>query len=300
MGNYDGIEMEGDLTGEPGGHPGDGTQQGAGDQSQQQQLSPDGAQPGAGGQPAGQPQGAPWNEKEWPLMYRGQQIFPKDRDHLKNLAQKGFSFEQATEQYNRERTALAQQMENLRKQYAHYDQFDQMLKSNPALQEKIAATIQEMQAGGQQGQQPGGQQFQIFNKLTERLDSLESMNQERIDAEYDRRLAESVQKLKADHPDHDWNFDDGTGNMERKVIQFAAENGITNLEYAYRSMMYDQAGANAKADALKKAAAAKQQANRAGVIQSGAPGGAAPQQGGYKPGMSYNDVARAMAAEMKT
>lgn len=301
MPGYDGIEMEGELT-DTGSQPGAEDQAGAGNAQPQQQ--PDGQQPG--GQPqAGDQQTNAQGQQEvfdgtkWTLKYRGQPYVPKTREELTNLAQKGFSYEQEMGRFKTERQQLQEQLAGLKKQYGHYDEFDQMLKTNPGLAEKIAATIQEMQSQGNQ-QQQGGQNFQVFQKLQERLDSLESMNTERLNTEYDRRLQENLKKLRTDHPDHDWEFDDGTGNLEKKVIQFAFENGITNLEFAYRSMMYDQAGANAKAAALKKAADDKQKANRAGVIQSGAPGGGSQQKGGYKPGMSYNDIARQMAAEIKT
>jgi len=297
MPGYDGIEMEGELTDDVAGQQSGDQPQGNAQPQQQANGQQPGGQPQAGDQQTNQQgQQEVFDGNKWTLKYRGQPYVPKSREELTNLAQKGFSYEQEMGRFKTERTQLQQQLDGLKKQYGHYDVFDKMLKGNPQLAEKIAATIQEMQA---QGQQPGGANVQLYSQLKSEIEELKHHNDERINLEYDRRLQESVQKLKADHPDHDWEFDEGNGNLEKQIIQFAMENGITNLEHAYRAMMFDQAGTNAKADALKKAAAAKQQANRAGVIQSGA-SGSPPSKGGYKYGSSYNDLAKQMAAELKT
>jgi hypothetical protein len=310
MPGYDGIEMEGELT-ETGGHPGSDGQQGAagagaggnGQPGTQTDGQQGGGQPQAGDQQTNtQGQQEVFDGSKWVLKYRGSPYTPKSRDELVNLAQKGFSYEQEMGRFKNERQQLTGQLEALRKQYAHYDEFDGLLKGNPALQEKIAQLIQEMNAGGgANGGQGGGANFQLINKLMGEINDLKGFRDEFTNAEYDRKVAASLEKLKSSHPDHDWEHDDGTGNLEKKILQFALENGITNLDVAYRAMMFDHAGTNASAAALKKAAEDKQRAAKAGIIQSGAaPGGGGMQKGGYKPGMSYNELARQMEGELKT
>jgi len=295
MPGYDGIEMEGELTDVAGQQPGEG---GTADPQQPVEGQPPGAQPQVGDQQTVEGQQQVWNGQEWALKYRGQPYIPKSRDDLKNLAQKGFAYEQGMSQFNKDRTALQQQLQDLQKRTKHYDEFDSLLKTNPALADKIATTIQEMQQ--QPGGQPQGANIQIYQDLMNRINSLEQTHTESLNMAADQKVAGSIQKLRADHPDHDWEFDDGvSGPLEKQVVAFAVEHGITNLEYAYRSMMWDHAGTNAKAAAMKAAAAKKQQETRAGVVKSGAPSGGAP-QGGYKYGDSYKDLASKMAAELKT
>src|SRR4030042_284735 len=298
MADNDGIEMEGELTDDVGGQPQSDQPQGGSQPQQQADGQQPGGQPQAGDQKTNsQGQQQVFDGKQWALKYRGQPYVPKTREELTNLAQKGFSYEQEMGRFKTERTQLQQQLDGLKKQYGLYDEFDKMLKSNPQLAEKIAATIQEMQS---QGQQPGGPNVQLYSQLKSEIEELKSHNTERINLEYDRRLQESAQKLKADHPDHDWEFDDGTGTLQQQIVRFALESGISSLDHAYWAFMGPQNGTNARADALKKAAAAKQAANRAGGVQGGASPGGAPQKGGYQPGMSYNDIARRMASELKT
>lgn len=258
---------------------------------------------GAGAQPSqgnnGQQQQPVWNGTEWSLKYRGNPYIPKSRDELVNLAQKGFSYTQEMERMNRERKEYQEQLNSLQGKYKHYDEFDAALKSNPALAQKLMQVAQEFQ--GQQGEQQASQgiDMRVYTQLQQRLDQLESMNTERINGEYDRKLADTIQNVKKSYPNHDWDFDDGTGNLEHKLLQFAYENGITNLDYAYRAMMWDQNSANAKADALKKAAATKQVASRAGVLNTSSSAGSSPSRPGYKYGDTYNDVSRKMAEEWR-
>jgi hypothetical protein len=294
MGNYDGMPREGEIE--------EGGQQSGESGALPPETGVD--QPGASGggqqptQPA--PQGQ-FNGSEWGLKYRGQPYVPKDRQELVNLAQKGFSYTQEMERINRERREWQQRIDDMQSKYRHYDDIDSLMKKNPAFSERMMQLAQEFQTGGQQdGQQPAnGVNYQLYNGLVTRLGELEKLNTERINKEYDRQLADQVSKMRATYAGHDWDFDDGTGNLEKKVIQFAYENGISNLDYAYRAMMFDQNGTNAKAAALKKEAEARAKAQKAGVISQGAAGGSAPAEG-YKYGDSYKSLADKMKAEMKS
>jgi hypothetical protein len=241
-----------------------------------------------------------WDGTQWNLKYRGQPYTPKSRDELVNLAQKGFSYNQAMEQINRREKEYNDQIASLRTQYSHYDEFDKALRNNPALAERIMQVAQEFQGQQSLGQQQPGVDHRVYSELTTRLQQLEAQYQERTNSEYDNKLRETLNKIRTENPNVDWDFDDGTGNMEKKLIQFAYDNGIYNLDYAYRAMMWDSNNVNAKADALKSAAASKQQASRAGVINKSTTAGNIPTKKGYKYGDTYSDLARRMTEEIKT
>jgi hypothetical protein len=89
--------------------------------------------------------------------------------------------------------------------------------------------------------------------------------------------------------------------LEKQLIQFALDNKMGhNLEYAFRSMMWDQHGTQAKADALKQAQAQRVSQHQQGVVQSGtAQPAPAPKKQGYRYGDGYQDLAAAMANEMR-
>ena len=57
-----------------------------------------------------------WNPSEWQLKFRDQTIVPKDRAHLVNLAQQGFSYSQRMQE-------LKQREEQLNGKSQQYDQY---------------------------------------------------------------------------------------------------------------------------------------------------------------------------------
>ena len=88
-------------------------------------------QEGTQGQP-GTP-AATWNPQEWGMTYKGQQVFPKDRQHLVNLAQQGWGYSQSMEQLKREKAEI----EASKGQYSKYDALEKALTQNPQLANSI-------------------------------------------------------------------------------------------------------------------------------------------------------------------
>lgn len=239
-----------------------------------------------------------WDGKAWALKYRGNPYHPKSRDELVNLAQKGFS-------YSQEMARLKQEREQLQQQYApyqHYQQFDAMLKSNPALAQTIANALsqqlgQPQQAAGQQVQQQGNGYPEA---LMSRIQQIETMLQQRQASEDDARLEQEINTLKSKYPNYQWDVDkgDGAGTLLTQLLQFAHDNEYGNLDHAFRIMMFDSNTAEAKAAALKQNQQARQQAQRAGVIGGGKQ--ASPGKPGYDSNLGYNDLARMMASQVKS
>ena len=253
-----------------------------------------GQQPGPAGQ--GKPQaGEQWDGSKFSLKYRGQPYVPKSQDELIALAQKGFSYSQEMAKINQER----QQYQQAMTKYGQYEQFDQLLKSNPALGQRILQVVAEAQ--GQQGQSQQAPQGYVPPELMQKISYLEQENIRRANSEADRTLDNELSTLKQRYSNYDWASDSGAGNLEKQLLQFAIDNKMEhNLEYAFRSMMWDQSQTQAKAEALKQAQAQRVSQHQQGVVQSpGAQPAPQPQQSGYRYGESYTDLTAKMAAEMK-
>lgn len=242
---------------------------------------------------AQQPVDPKWDQKAWELTYRGQKVYPKDRQHLINLAQQGWSYSQEMAKLNQERQAMQANAQRL----SQYEQFDAYLKSNPHVAQ---AMLQAAQNQYNQQPQAGAQQQapQVPPELMQKVGTLEQQLQQQQNWHQDQLLDNEIQQLKAKHPNHDWTTDNGTGNLEKQLLQFCLDNNITNLEHGYRIMMWDTAQTQSKADALKGQMASRQQAHQQGVVQRGAQAPAGPAKTGYQEGMSYKDAAAQMIAEM--
>lgn len=259
---------------------------------QQQSIEPSQQQPS-------QPQEPQWDGKQFPLKYRGNPYITKSRDEFINLANKGFSYSQELEKFNRDRAAWEQERNQLQSRYSQYDEFDKMLRESPDLASRMIAMFEDHK-NGIKTQQPDGRTFDPrFNDVMSRMDMIERMNTERLNSEADRQLSIDLEKLREKYPNHDWTTDTGNGNLEQQLIQFAVDNGFTNLEHAYRVMMWDSVSSNSKAQALKGAANARQAATKAGVVSNTVSQGGSQQKQGYRYGDSYNDLAARAVEELK-
>jgi hypothetical protein len=272
-----------------GGQPADGKSQ-----SQPAQGTTEQPQAESGkGQPQS-PADKDWDAKKWELTYRGNKVYPKDRQHLINLAQQGWSYSQEMARLNSERQQMTQQAQRL----AQYEQFDQYLRANPHVAKAMLAAAQQGVGQQQPNNNQQGPQYAVPPELMNKVGTLESQLKAQQDWHQDQLLDNEIKQLKTAHPNHDWVTDNGTGNLEKQLLQFALDNSFTNLEHAYRVMMWDNSQTEAKASALKQQMTQRQQAHQQGVVQGGAPAPAQQGQKGYQEGMSYKDAASAMMAEM--
>jgi hypothetical protein len=249
--------------------------------------------PGSAGQ---QPQQV-WDGSQWKLKYRDQDVVPKSREELINLAQRGFGYSQAMEKLNKERQGLQARAG----QYQQYDQLDKMLKANPALAQKILSAAAEYHGSQQQGsQQPQGQPaYQVPPELQQRIDRIEQEFSKRAASDEDAALDRTLKDLKTKYPNPNWDVDNGSGTLERQLLEFAVENKIRNLDHAYRAMMWDAQQTNVKADVLKQQQEQRVQANKQGIVQGGGTQQPPQARPAYTPNDSYSDLAGKMAAEMR-
>ena len=238
-----------------------------------------------------------WNGQEWALNFKGQQIIPKDRQHLVNLAQKGYSYESAMEQLNQERQKLTQQGQS----YQKYSQLDEALQGNQEFARKLWDFVQQNKAGQQQ-QQQGEQQSelppQVSSALSE-LEELKSWKQQLQEQQANQAIEKEINDLASQYPNYEWQADDGTGTLAWKIMKHAYDNGITSMKMAFRDMMFDKSATTVKMDTLKQAKETQQAQHRQGVVQSsGAPTNMPMKKSGYSPADSYNELTQKALASL--
>lgn len=254
--------------------------------------------------PQPQPEGVPgtegaapsapsFNPNEWALNYKGQQVTPKDRQHLINLAQQGYGYSQAMEILNKEK----REIQEMRSQYGKYAELDERFKKDPNFQQHILQAVQSYGVGGsREGEQMPPQLAKVMQELEEIKNFQKQYERKAADAEVQREMED----LRKTYPDEQWDFNDGSGTLSEKLLKHAYDNHIPNLKSAYRDFMFDKMAANTKAEALKKAEAEKAAALKAGKV-AGAGMGAAPSKSvEYAPGDSYNDITQKALSMLRT
>ena len=94
------------------------------------------------------------------------------------------------------------------------------------------------------GQQPNpGQQPALPPEIQAKLEKLDSVTQDvqrMKEKEEDQALDQEISGLKAKHSDFDWTTDSGEGTLEKQVLQAAMENGLNDLEKAFRIVTFDK------------------------------------------------------------
>jgi hypothetical protein len=242
------------------------------------------------GQPAPAQSQQSWNPNEYALNFHGRTILPRDKEHLVNLAQQGYSYSQSMAILKKEK----EELEGTKQKFGQYEQFDTLLQQNPQIAQKIWALFTEQNNNNNNGAAPENQVTlppEIVHKLTEF---------DRFTAEYraekaDSLLSKELSELRKMYPDQAWDTDvDGRGTLEDRVLQHAYANGIGNIKMAYKDLMWDTVQTQAKSDVLKAEQEKKAAARRAGIVDGGQPpAGMAPAAPMYKKGSSYHDLQEA-------
>ena len=234
-----------------------------------------------------------FNPESWTLRFRGREIQPKDRQHLINLAQQGYLYNQKAQ----ELSARERQLQEQAGQYAQYQQLVEAFQQNPALKQKLVQMYQEAQQGGysQQAQQPGmGQQpIEQLTPYLQKVNELDQRFKQLDDEKADQEVQNEIASLIANHPDDDWKSRDENGrDLKWEIVNHAYRNNFPTLEAAYRDLMFDTAVTRAKSEALKRQAEQKRKAHKAGIVgrASGKPAGQ-PKPGPDLRSMSLDDVA---------
>lgn len=229
-----------------------------------------------------------FDPKTWALNYRGQQIIPKDRDHLINLAQQGYSYSQSMAELKKQR----EELEAMQGKYKGYSELDTAISQHPGLAEKINQIYYDYINGNQQSKDEGEFRDPRYDSLSQELNDLKNWRAKQLDREADEQLNHTIESLKKKFPDQPWDQNDGTGTFQQRLIQYALDNDITNLELAYKDMMWDSIASNTKATALKNAKDQIQKNNLNGIVETGTASAGGGKQLRYDPNDDYGDISR--------
>jgi hypothetical protein len=248
-------------------------------------AAPDNGGAQAGTQPAGS-----FVPTDWAINYKGQKVLPKDRQHLINMAQKGYDYNQTMAQLKRER----EEFERVRGSYKPYEDMDARFQKDPKFKAALMSWVAEYNsrlAGGMGGEE-GGAGMQIPPEVMQKLEQLERFQQETTQRNADEALQREIRELRDNYKHVDFDADtDGEGNLMRKIIKHAHDNNIANLKTAYRDYMYDADTTNARADALRRAEAERAERARQGKVAGGsAPKAPVTDGDKYRSGDTYADI----------
>lgn len=229
--------------------------------------------------------GYAFDGNNYKLNYKGQEVVPKDHAQLVSMAQKGYSYETSMAELNRQKAEMSKTQET----YSKYADLDQYLLDNPTVAEQLINNLQNPQQEESETETPT---YQRDPALLKRLATLENQNKTRETQTANNDLQIELNELKTKYPNHNWNVDDGSGLLATKVMRLAYDNGIENLDQAFKILNYDSLAQNTKVDTLKREKERKQKQFKQGIVSSKA-GGTAPvmKKSAVDTKMSYNQIA---------
>jgi hypothetical protein len=233
-----------------------------------------------------QPQEPQFNATEWNLNYKGRPISIRDRNHLQSLATKGYGYDQEVDRIKQREATIAEQ----EAKYQKYMQLEQSLSSNPQLARKIFELTQNPQALQEEGSDEPEYVMQLKNQVEELSQWKQQFEHKQSDAELDKEL----EQLKSAFPQHDWEHDDGNGNLAKKILTHAYNEGkvYPSLQAAYRDYFWDNREATVKADTLRAEQERAQKNRLAGKVGAGNAPAPVISKPSYSPDKSYNDLAQ--------
>lgn len=244
------------------------------------------------------PQPAPensWDPKPWELKYNGQPVYPKDQNHLKMLAQKGWSYEQRMADLNRQQSEWQSQVEKY-KRLEPYEKLDHAFRSNP----EFARQIMELKERYEQGQTQQGEEDPRLQAIQQKLEKFESFHQTFEEQRATETLEKSKTELREKFKDFDWDSIDENGNtLMQRVMRHALETKMYDINRAFRDLMFDEVQLRASVQGKQQAANAVQQAHKAGIVETGRPTPPAPVKPFNPAGKTWNDVGQEATRELQ-
>lgn len=229
-----------------------------------------------------------WDGTPWTYQYKGQQIIPRDKNHVIALMQKGHGFNSEYDQLKQER----QQFEDTKSTYDKYAQLDEMFQQNPELQQKINNVVYEHQNGGATKSE-GTELDPTVMEQRQLLEKTQGLYDQLTSAQADQALEGEIAQLKQQYP-NDWTTDQGEGTLERRILEHAHKGNFPSLAAAYKDYMWDSVQANAKAEALRNNKMTRQNNHKAGKTGLGVQASPPSPASVNTKNMSYNQIADAI------
>jgi hypothetical protein len=245
-----------------------------------------------------------FNPSQWQLKFRDRVITPKDRQHLVNLAQQGYSYSQRMQELNQKE----QELKGMAERYSQYDRLSDAFQKNPKFKEQIFKLYQEsdqIQAPQAQPGQPQAQQGAVpepiikeLNELRQWRQSIDGYFQTQQERQAEEEVNKEIETLKGKYQRQDWDVPNQEGiTLTQEIVRHSLNNGSMPLDRAYRDLMYDRVQTNTQAETLKQAATQQVKQKKAGVVA--APGGKPAAAGGsVNAKASYDQLAQQALKDM--
>jgi hypothetical protein len=214
-----------------------------------------------------------WNPNDWQLKYRDQTITPRDKKHLTDLAQKGFSYSQRLEEMNKRE----EELNGLKGRYSQYEKLEEAFEKNPEFRKQLFDMYNGVLTPGmkKEGQPANGQSVppEVLKEIQELKgwkQTFEQQQEEQAQAKVEQEIMGEMDELKKKYTRDDWETPSSNGNtLLKEICQHAYNLGGVKLETAYRDLMWDQQSKNAEAEGRKAAANAQKAGAKAGIVSGG-------------------------------
>lgn len=224
-------------------------------------------------------------------------------DKARQWAQQGYDYSQRIQAFNKQQKDWEAQREAQKKEYEQkynpYIEVDELAKQHPEQWQFIQQQLQKLQNphAFAETQSPDVQAL-INEKLApiqKFITSFEQHQSETVQKSHDDNLTQEIQSIREKHSNLDWEtYDENGMNLEKRVIDHALKNGISNFRAAFRDYNFDHL-TKYEADRAKEAMAKETQKRSKLGLLGQSPTPKANAQSDRKP-KNYNEAA-SMAME---
>lgn len=174
-------------------------------------------------------------------------------DKAKLWAQQGYNYSQQQAAFKKQQAAWEASVKEKEAKFNPYMEVDELAKKHPEqwafIQKQLQNLKQNPQSFGQE--QPNAAndaiRAQILDAIEKRLAPIEDhyksstqRDQELTQKTHDDQLDSEIQSIREKYPTLDWDtYDENGMNLEKRVIDHAIKNGISNFRAAFRDYNYD-------------------------------------------------------------
>lgn len=247
-----------------------------------------------------------WLKREFEYNAAGKQVKEPLEMILKRASQ-GYDYAQKMGEFNTVKTQLAERDERL-KAFEHLNQIDEYARENPEWLQLVKDQWDRREAVSQ-NIDPNDPMFnfvdskfkqlsETFDKLNTDISSLKSEKQQELIKQEDQALDAEIQDIRKQYSNLPWDNTDEFGrNLEAKVVEYAAANGIRNFKTAFRDLYHEDIVNMERDRAKEELANSRHEKRKSGFISESATPTNFSQAGNIR-SKSYDDLSREAKKEL--
>lgn len=171
---------------------------------------------------------------------------PATDPRIKQWASQGYDYAQRMQAFKQEQEAFTKQQEQIKALEARYREVEAYAEQNPDWWNHVQQSFQAARA--QPGNTTDALKSEVLKALEEKLSPVQQFIQNQQIKEQtqareaeDQALEADIKSVRDTYADLDWNGLDATGKtLEIRVLEHAAQNGISNFRAAFRDYQHDQ------------------------------------------------------------